>query len=353
MTPAVDYLIIGQGLAGSIIAWQALLTDKSVCVIDPCPAFNASKVAAGIIDPIAGRRYSQAWNAHIVLPYLATFYPKIEAITGQTYYYKKPSLRFFTSLEDRLLWEKKHTYPRLIRYFNTPPQASFHPDITPPYYGVEATESAYLDTKKFLQDTQTLLRSKKMFIQDHFDRSKLQLTDTGCHYNHITAKFIIFCEGYEVSNNPLFNWLPWNHSKGNILTATCSLPETHILHYGKWILPTHTHEFRIGATYATDFTHTDPDPEAKTILLETLSTWIKTPLTIIDHQAAVRPISIDNRPIIGPHPQHPRLVIFNAMGSRASSLGPYYSEQLLSHLEKNAPLDQDVDITRFTHPINR
>lgn len=57
-----DYIIVGQGLAGSLIALNLLRRGKSVRVIDDGHKHAASKVAAGLINPITGRRHVLTWR---------------------------------------------------------------------------------------------------------------------------------------------------------------------------------------------------------------------------------------------------------------------------------------------------
>ena len=51
-----DFLIVGQGLAGSILAYQLVESGHSVRVIDNHQHASSSVVAAGIINPITGHR---------------------------------------------------------------------------------------------------------------------------------------------------------------------------------------------------------------------------------------------------------------------------------------------------------
>jgi glycine/D-amino acid oxidase-like deaminating enzyme len=52
----IDFLIIGQGLAGSILAYELIARGQRIMVIDNDHLGSASKVAAGIINPITGHR---------------------------------------------------------------------------------------------------------------------------------------------------------------------------------------------------------------------------------------------------------------------------------------------------------
>ena len=55
----IDTLIIGQGLAGSLLAWLLVRAGQRVCVIDDAHASSSSVVAAGLINPLAGMRFNR------------------------------------------------------------------------------------------------------------------------------------------------------------------------------------------------------------------------------------------------------------------------------------------------------
>lgn len=57
-----DYLIIGQGLAGSILGYTLLERGKKVLVLDEPKFQNCSKIAAGICNPITGRNLVKHGN---------------------------------------------------------------------------------------------------------------------------------------------------------------------------------------------------------------------------------------------------------------------------------------------------
>lgn len=54
----VDYLIIGQGICGTMLSWNLFREGKKVLVIDDGNEHTPSRAAAGIINPVTGRRYA-------------------------------------------------------------------------------------------------------------------------------------------------------------------------------------------------------------------------------------------------------------------------------------------------------
>ncbi|HBA65740.1 MAG TPA: FAD-dependent oxidoreductase, partial [Methylococcaceae bacterium] len=51
----IDFLIVGQGLAGSLLAFELIQRNAQVMVVDDGRE-NASEVAAGLINPVTGIR---------------------------------------------------------------------------------------------------------------------------------------------------------------------------------------------------------------------------------------------------------------------------------------------------------
>ncbi len=320
--------IIGQGLAGTLLAWEAYFQHIPFTITDD-GKHNASKTAGGLIDPLAGQRYLQAWKAQEVIPVALAFYQKIESILGLKVLHLKNSIRFFTSDSDKELWIKKQHHPSVGHYFIHPQKVFFPEHIHAPLGGIEVTPSGNLDTKLFLEASARFFKTL-----DRFDTQNTPLT--------------IFCEGYRAQFNPYFQHLPWNSSKGNVLTLNTTLPDTHILHKGKWILPLGNRQFKLGSTYSIDISTETPDPDSQSELLGFLSQFNKANDTVvIGHEAGIRPILKDNRPVLGRHPHHSNVAIFNGLGSRGVSLGPTLAKQLLNHLIHDAPLEKEVSLERF------
>ena len=51
-----DYIIVGQGIAGTNLAFQLIDSGKSIMVIDQVNLNSSSRVATGIINPVTGRK---------------------------------------------------------------------------------------------------------------------------------------------------------------------------------------------------------------------------------------------------------------------------------------------------------
>ena len=70
-------------------------------------------------------------------------------------------------------------------------------------------------------------------------------------------------------------------------------------------------------------------------------------MEVVDQQAAIRPNVADRRPLLGRHPEHERLFLFNGMGSKGVMLAPYFAKQLVGHIYTNGPIEPEADLNRF------
>lgn len=57
----VDFIIVGKGLAGTLLAHELIKMNKSIIVYDDPNLPGASSVAAGVINPVVFRRMTKSW----------------------------------------------------------------------------------------------------------------------------------------------------------------------------------------------------------------------------------------------------------------------------------------------------
>ena len=72
----VDFIIFGQGLAGTSLAHSLDFKNKSYVIIDNCSTETSSFAAAGIYHPISFKRLLLAWKSNLLIPFAENFYKK-------------------------------------------------------------------------------------------------------------------------------------------------------------------------------------------------------------------------------------------------------------------------------------
>ena len=98
---------MGQGLAGSWLAFEMLKRELSILVIDKDIDKTSSKKAAGIYNPITGRKMVKTWRADQLFPTLEEQYKQLEHELEATFLHQIPIYRPFKSIEDQNDWDGK------------------------------------------------------------------------------------------------------------------------------------------------------------------------------------------------------------------------------------------------------
>lgn len=347
----IDYLIVGQGLAGTILAQTLLWQGKRVKIIDDAPASQASKVAAGLYNPVVFKRLVKSWRADELIPVMDEFYKRCEKELNQVFYHKKQIVKLFAEENEKAFWLKKSNED-VGRYLNKTLNDTFLPALVEaPFGSAEVTDAGNLDTVMFLNTYRAYFNEQNLLMEEKLDYAAVQPEEAGAVYKHIRAKKIIFCEGYKAMNNPYFSLLPFKLTKGEVLTIQLlngnEIPTEKVINKGVFILPFGNNIYKVGATYEWSDLTEQITEKGKTDLLEKLRKIIKVPFEVIDHQAGIRPTVSDRRPLIGFHPQHSSLAVFNGMGTKGVMLTPYFAAHFADVLSEKATLDQEVNISRF------
>ncbi len=321
-------IIVGGGLAGSLLAWSLmrqgipfhLYADDKAC---------ASRVAAGLINPVTGQRFVLAERTPEMLSFAKAFYRDIEQALDIHCFFEKPMKRLFLSQKEQENCEKRlknDKYAKFLKKEN-PPQA-----LNAEHSGITQTQTAWLDTN-------TLLDALHQYFEQH---DCITYTNFS---NHHAEQHVIYCEGHHMQNNPLFSWLPLQAAHGEILTCKSNktLP-AYIINKGKWLLPSSEHECRIGATYETSIKIPTVQEASKQQLLEFAEGIFTEPhsFEVTKHQAGIRPATLDKQPFIGTHPKLKNRHVFNGFGSRGCLMIPWFAHQWM---EQQVP--QKADIQRY------
>src|SRR5690348_7533394 len=98
----VDYIIIGQGISGTWLSYFLKKEGKSCIVIDNNDPSSASRIAAGIINPVTGRRHVTVWMAEEILSFCWQYYNEIGDKLQMDAIQQKEIIDFFPNAQMRL-----------------------------------------------------------------------------------------------------------------------------------------------------------------------------------------------------------------------------------------------------------
>lgn len=352
MNKQYEYIIAGQGIAGTVLALTLIKEGKSVLIIDDPTLSHTSRIASGLYNPIVFKRLVKSWMADELIPFMDMFYTDCEKLLNEKFYYKKEIVKLFSDQAEKEFWLKK-TKEEAGNYLSPKIDTDFFTDtITNPFGAAKVMHAGNLDTALFLKATRCYFRDKNILVEETLDYKLLTQDENQVTYKNYTAQKIIFCEGYKAIHNLFFNWLPFKLTKGELITIKLKgnfcIPTEMVINKGVFILPLGNHTYKVGATYEwTDLTE-QPTEDGKKQLIDKLKKIINIPFEVVLHQAGVRPTVNDRRPLIGIHPQHTTFGIFNGMGTKGVMISPYFAKQFVDFLEERLPLHKEVDIARFS-----
>lgn len=345
-----DFLIVGQGIAGSLLAYLLEQRGQRCVLIDAPGQTAASSVAAGIINPLTGRQYVKTWRADTLLPFARRFYQQLEEALDIRCYHPRNILRVFTHSGEENDWLARSADPGCAPYMAEQAAPGAYAQLTAPCRGFgETLQTAQVDIWRICERLRTHWQQQDCWLGEAFDHSRLELTAAGIRYGELQARQLVFCEGWRMKHNPYFNYLPLQGNKGEVLIV--QFPEAvfdKMIKNKVFIAPLSTGNYWVGGSSNNHFADDLPTEAGRAFVQQKLDEMIRTPYVLLSQQAAVRPTVRDRRPLLGRHPQHPQLAIFNGLGTKGASLAPYWAEQLVRHLLDGEMLDREVDVRRFS-----
>jgi glycine/D-amino acid oxidase-like deaminating enzyme len=345
----MNVLIVGQGYAGSMLAWFLIRNNVSVTVIDREDPFSSTRVSAGIMLPVTGRRLAKTHQADRILPFALDFYKEVEAATGTSFYTSKDVLQIFTSQSHRNEWYARSADPGMEAYVGEMiSKTDVDPSVVNEFGGILLKKSGFVRPSFFLDAMRNYISEKGEYINHDLKPDEISYRDQSILWHGKNYDFEIFCEGYHSMHEQLFGYLPFNPAKGEILDFKASgLTDKNILVNSAYVVPLGDDHFRTGSTYEWVELNEVPTEKGRKTLEENLRSIINCNYTITGHKAGVRPAVKDRRPLLGFHPERKRLGIFNGLGTKGTMQGPLYAMQMAEYICKGTLPDEEVNIRRF------
>ncbi|MEZ4828377.1 MAG: FAD-binding oxidoreductase [Bacteroidia bacterium] len=345
-------VVLGGGLAGTMLAARLCMEGKDVTLIDDFLPGSASSVAAGMFNVITGRFGAKTWMAETLMASLKDFLsvPAFQVlerhITWQHIY------RPFRSVEEYNKWQSRQSedgYAELIKFSEKP---VLEEQIENPHGGIYILPCGWIAIGAFLEELKwILIRDMRMrLVREVLDYRQIDLPKRLIVLADDRLEFdrIVFCEGVRVKENPWFGGLPVIPNKGEILTIRTDLELPFILSGKAYMIPVGENRFVTGSTYFNDFDDHQPSARGLAEIRDKLSSTLKIPYEVEDHRSGLRPTTPDRRPIVGTHPDYSWVHVFTGFGTKGVLLAPHFSALLAREMngEKNV-LPEAVSPARF------
>lgn len=348
--PVVDHIIVGHGLAGATLAVQLQRRGKSVAVFDRGEPITSSKVAAGLMTPITGKRFALTPGWDEIWPVAVEFYRRVEEQTGARYLSRGPAVRVFGTREERDRFEQRRE--RLAGLVEQISPAIDAASLRCDYAGFQMADTGRLNVAAFLK-----LRTGALGASHHtrdVQQSDVKVEDDVLSIggSPVAGKHITFCEGFGSEPNPWFPEVIFEAAKGEILTIHArDLNESRTIHAnGLWVSPIGGNEYRVGATYDWDSLDCVATNAARESLVSRLKDFLLVPFEVVGHVAAVRPIVYGRQPVIGFSRAEPRIGYINGLGSKGALLAPFLTRMYAEAVCGDGSIHPDFDLHQRFRP---
>ena len=340
----IDLLVIGQGFAGSAVAMAAVDAGLSVHVVekDTQSGRTASRIAAGLITPLTGKKINPGWRLEELLPLARKFYHSAEALLGKAIFYECAIHRWFVDECEAEAFAARRNDPRIARWVGADLPAD--PRVRAPFGGFAMVGGARLDPNSWLEGVSSWLGQRSAISHTTVPESAIICRHDGIEWAGYSARWAILCQGLAAVDGGYFPGLPFRPASGEVLEITVDggAPAEVWNSGGKWIAPTPDGVCLCGATYG--FGEWLPRVRAEGVaeLTHHLDSLLRVPYQVRAIRSGVRPILHQSRPVAGFHAQYPRLGFLNGLGSKGVLTAPWAARQLIAACLDGAPLDREL-----------
>ncbi len=332
----INSLIIGQGIAGTMVAFLLQQKGLSVMVIDAGKKNTASRIAAGMFSTISGKRKIFDENLFEKQKFALESYRQLEKLLAKNFLYEENIHHLFHSG-----FEKTETLERMHdENFSGQTELNTSPIeyIKQEHGAIEIKNSGWIDCELMLNSYRNYLSASHCFSLADFKYDELEIKKEVFCYENFEAINIIFCEGYQQLKNPFFeneNIIP---CKGDMLTLKyANHGNIKILkRNGCFLIPTNDETVKAGSTYLWNNDNEQLLPSGRTEIKNKVNDILSDDFEIINHQTAIRPTTKNREVIAKRHSEHKNMFMLNGLGTKGIIQAPYYAKyisELLSVLK--------------------
>ncbi len=335
-------LIIGQGIAGTLLARSLRKRGLEVHVADGNLAGASSSVAAGIINPVTGKRFVKSWRFDEFFPIAKETYQQIEQELGISIWEERPTLRLLGTPEEANDWSIRCAQPEYTEYLGEMADAGAWTAYLKPGFRLGLIrKSARVNFPVLLSAFREKVLREGFFLKKSIDYQEIEMLLQ-------TYDRVVFCEGWRAEANPFFPESQFRVSKGEALIIR--FPETEnvgrlegvphvlptdMLKKTMLLVPLGDGTFWVGSTYRWHFDDTLPGQEGRDFILSYLHEMFDTPFEIVNQVSGIRPTMIDRRPVVGQSKLNSKVFIFNGLGTKGALLAPFFAQQLAGEICKS------------------
>ena len=335
----VDVIIVGQGLAGSLLYHALTRLGQRVVVVDAGLDQAASMAAAGAMNPCASPRYTAPTPLDTWLGAARSTWLGLSESMGLRLYRRQRLIRLFRQANEAERVEQRRADPAVAAVLSEPrPDSPTGLAAAPGHVEIDAGQ---VDLPAYIQQTRQDLHQRGNLLEATFDTADLKTVPDGMCWGSTRARAVVLCQGAAARRLPGLDALPWRISRGVALTleGQDGWP-SYAVNRGKSLIPLTDGRYWLGATYDRCLDDLEPSAANQRELLRALDRLLASPgePEVVDQRAGIRAGSHTGFPFCARLPGDRALYLFSGLGSRGTLLGPHCANTLARHLSHGESL---------------
>ncbi|GIV43755.1 MAG: FAD-dependent oxidoreductase [Bacteroidia bacterium] len=320
----MKYLIVGAGITGTILAWN-LYQNHIPFEIWTAPHIpSVSQIAAGLINPITGKRLAKLSNYENILSVALKTYQEIQNFFSIPLIYQHKIFRFLEDDNLKSHFHQKIKFPEFQNYLNLQPDYAF-PTLSFQGDYILIQPAYRINIYLLIETVHQYFKKLGLLFFKKFDEEQ--------DFYHFDKIFL--CRGYQEAYSDTFTEQKWENALGEIVIFYAPDLQLNDIYQNQkmTIIPMGNDYYWLGATYLREV---DVHNYLMTNELEQfLEKNLKVNYTIVNKRIGIRPILKERKPVFLQSSKNPQYYLINGMGSKGTLWAPYFIQnEVLKALPK-------------------
>ncbi|MCF3648976.1 NAD(P)/FAD-dependent oxidoreductase [Synoicihabitans lomoniglobus] len=318
--------IVGQGVAGSWLAWECERAGVGFQIIDRGHAEAASRVGAGLVSPLTGRRLAPTWRFTEWRDSVLAAYREIEQELGCPLVRELRLRRQFRDDRERVRFKERVA-------------AS---DAAP---WVESIDDNGLWLRGAFQvETGRLIAALR---ERWIAQGKLDVSEVEPARVPTSEGRTVWCIGARAVG-AIDIGCDWEPSKGELVRGRMDgLEPDVVLNDGQWLLPLPDGHVRVGATFERHDLKLEATEAAQQTLREAAERLGGQPLREPEAAVGLRVTVKDRRPVVGWLDAERRVGVFGGLAAKGALWAPALARQWLADGLSGGQIEAEARADRF------
>lgn len=315
-------LIVGQGLAGTALGLTCEEAGVEFVVADSGTAPAASRVAAGLVNPVAGRRWTLGEDFPRLGPLAAAAYQRWGRRLGAELWHPLALVRRCEDAAERELVRTRWARGQFGPYAQGMDEG-----------GLIVRGAARVDVPLLLARAAAHWEAAGRLRRRDVRREELEWTSGAPRWRGESFCAVVLCTGASLLARGFLGPAPLVPVKGEVLVvggAGISSTEARLARH--WLVGEGQGRARVGATYDPGREDLEVQAASRAALRASAEALAGRTVTVLEHAAGVRLAAPDRRPVAGWIPGLAGLGTLLALGSKGVLRAPELAERWVATL---------------------